>query len=70
MLGSENPAERARAFEVLVRAYWKPVYKYVRLKWRRDAEDAADVTQGFFARASRGISSAATRPAAPGSART
>ncbi|MBX3188835.1 MAG: sigma-70 family RNA polymerase sigma factor [Labilithrix sp.] len=48
---SDDPAERARAFEILVRAYWKPVYKHVRLQWRRDAEDARDVTQGFFARA-------------------
>lgn len=50
-LGSDDPAERARAFELLVRVYWKPAYKHVRLKWRRDAEDAADLIQGFFARA-------------------
>lgn len=50
-LGSDDAAERARAFELLLRAYWKPVYKHVRLKWRRDAEESADVTQGFFARA-------------------
>lgn len=49
--GSDDPAERARAFDVLVRAYWRPVYAHVRLKWRRDAEDARDVTQGFFSRA-------------------
>lgn len=50
-VASDDPAERARSFDILVRAYWKPVYKHVRLKWRRDAEDARDVTQGFFARA-------------------
>lgn len=50
-LGSEDPAERARAFEALVRAYWKPAYKHVRLKWRRPPEEARDATQGFFARA-------------------
>jgi DNA-directed RNA polymerase specialized sigma24 family protein len=50
-LGSADAAERARAFEALVRAYWKPVYKHVRLKWRRTPDDAADATQGFFARA-------------------
>lgn len=50
-VGSDDPAERARSFDVLVRAYWKPVYKHVRLKWNRPAADAADLTQGFFARA-------------------
>jgi RNA polymerase sigma factor (sigma-70 family) len=48
---SDDPAERARAFDTLVRAYFRPVYKHVRLKWWRDAEDARDITQGFFARA-------------------
>ena len=32
-------------------AYWKPVFKYVRLKWHASPEDAADLTQGFFLRA-------------------
>lgn len=50
-VGSDDPAERARSFDVLVRAYWKPVYKHVRLKWNRPAADAGDLTQGFFARA-------------------
>lgn len=50
-VGSDDPAERARAFEVLVRAYWKPVYKHLRVRWRRSSEQAADLTQGFFARA-------------------
>jgi RNA polymerase sigma factor (sigma-70 family) len=47
---SDDPAERARSFEILVRAYWKPVYKHVRLRFRRSAEEAEDLTQGFFAR--------------------
>lgn len=50
-LSSDDPAERACAFEILVNAYWRPVYAHIRLKWRRSAEDAADATQGFFARA-------------------
>lgn len=50
-LGSDDPAERARAFELLVRVYWRPAYKHVRVKWRRDADDAADLVQAFFARA-------------------
>jgi RNA polymerase sigma factor (sigma-70 family) len=37
------------AFGALVDAYWKPVYKYLRLKWRLTAEEAADLTQDFFA---------------------
>ncbi len=45
---SQNPAERARALETLFAAYWKPVYKYVRLRWNRPPEDAQDLTQGFF----------------------
>lgn len=30
-------------------AYWRPIYKYLRLRWTRNASDAQDVTQGFFA---------------------
>ena len=48
---SGDPEERRRAFGVLVSSYWKPVYKYLRLRWRASAEDAEDLTQGFFARA-------------------
>jgi RNA polymerase sigma factor (sigma-70 family) len=46
---SSDEGERRRALETLCRAYWKPVYKYVRLRWNRAAEDAQDLTQGFFA---------------------
>jgi RNA polymerase sigma factor (sigma-70 family) len=48
---SADPEVRARAVEVLVTAYWKPVYKYVRLRWRAPEEDAEDLTQGFFTEA-------------------
>jgi RNA polymerase sigma factor (sigma-70 family) len=48
---SDDPKIRARSFETLVAAYWKPVYKYVRVKWRRSIEDAQDITQAFFLRA-------------------
>jgi DNA-directed RNA polymerase specialized sigma24 family protein len=48
---SSNPEERTRAFEVLVSAYWMPVYKYIRIKWNKPSEDARDLTQGFFAEA-------------------
>jgi RNA polymerase sigma factor (sigma-70 family) len=46
---SPDSAERQRALETLCAAYWKPVYKYVRLRWNRSAPDAQDLTQGFFA---------------------
>jgi len=48
---SAQPGDRRAAFDTLVTAYWKPVFKYVRLKWHASPEDAADLTQGFFLRA-------------------
>jgi DNA-directed RNA polymerase specialized sigma24 family protein len=45
---SQDPVEQTRALDTLFAAYWKPVYKYVRLRWNRPAEDAQDLTQGFF----------------------
>jgi RNA polymerase sigma factor (sigma-70 family) len=48
---SPDAAIRGRAFSSLVEAYWKPVYKYVRLKWQASPDEAEDLTQGFFARA-------------------
>ena len=48
---SSDAAERRQAFESLVDAYWKPIYKFVRIKWHCDADAAADYTQGFFTRA-------------------
>lgn len=48
---SDDPAERARAFDRLVRVYWRPVYTHVRIRARRSPEDARDLVQGFFARA-------------------
>jgi RNA polymerase sigma factor (sigma-70 family) len=50
-IGSDQPEVRRSAFDALVGAYWKPVFKYVRLKWHASPEDAADLTQGFFLRA-------------------
>lgn len=48
---SNDDGERRRGFDALVLAYWKPVYKFVRMKWSCSPEDAADFTQGFFTRA-------------------
>jgi len=39
---------RKRAYAALTAAYWKPVYKYLRLRWRASIEDAQDLTQSFF----------------------
>jgi RNA polymerase sigma factor (sigma-70 family) len=39
------------ALEQVAALYWKPVYKYIRLKWHKDNEDAKDLTQSFFASA-------------------
>ena len=46
---SQDAAERARALEILFASYWKPVYKYIRLKFSQSPQDAQDLTQGFFA---------------------
>src|SRR5215831_19336409 len=45
---SANFEERSRALDVLFSAYWKPTYKYLRLKYSREPQDAQDLTQGFF----------------------
>jgi RNA polymerase sigma factor (sigma-70 family) len=45
---SPEPEQRRQAYETLVSAYWKPVYKYLRLKWLSSNEDAKDLTQAFF----------------------
>ena len=46
---SQDGAERARALDILFGAYWRPVYKYIRLKFSQSPHDAQDLTQGFFA---------------------
>ena len=48
---SDRPEERRRSLEAIVAAYWRPVYKLIRLRWRRSPEDAEDLTQAFFTRA-------------------
>jgi DNA-directed RNA polymerase specialized sigma24 family protein len=46
---SADPQVRERALETIIASYWKPAYKYIRLKWQATNEDAKDLTQGFFA---------------------
>ena len=45
---SDNEETRRLALGTLIEAYWKPVYKYLRVKWHLDPEEAADLTQEFF----------------------
>ena len=47
-IGSIDASERECALEALCSAYWRPVYKYIRLRWNRPADEAQDLTQGFF----------------------
>ena len=46
---SEDQVVRQHAFYTILNSYWKPAYKYIRLKWHANNEDAKDLTQGFFA---------------------
>ena len=48
---SADQETRRLAFETLIEAYWKPTYKYLRLKWKLDADAASDLTQEFFTNA-------------------
>ena len=45
--GAEADPEKHRAMSVLMQAYWKPVYWYIRRKGH-DVDTAKDLTQGFF----------------------
>lgn len=50
-LTGTDTSVRERARGRVIETYWKPVYKYLRLRWRLEPEDAEDATQGFFAAA-------------------
>jgi RNA polymerase sigma factor (sigma-70 family) len=45
---SADAQVRERALETILASYWKPAYKYIRIKWQASNEDAQDLTQGFF----------------------
>ena len=40
-----------QALESVIALYWKPVYRFIRFKFRQENEDAKDLTQSFFASA-------------------
>jgi RNA polymerase sigma factor (sigma-70 family) len=40
---------RARSYlDRMIETYWRPVYKYIRVAWKKSNEDAKDLTQAFF----------------------
>src|SRR6187455_97615 len=39
---------RRIALAMIIEAYWKPAYKYLRVKWSLGPDEAADLTQEFF----------------------
>ena len=47
---TRSPEEETRrvGWATIIEAYWKPVYKYLRMKWSLGPEEAADLTQEFF----------------------
>lgn len=45
---SSDADVRRVALDTIIEAYWKPVYKYLRMKWSLAPDDAADLTQDFF----------------------
>lgn len=46
---SNDQGKRQTSLDLLTQFYWKPIYKYFRLKWNRSNEQAKDLTQSFFA---------------------
>jgi RNA polymerase sigma factor (sigma-70 family) len=50
-VGGGDEVTRQRAWDELLRSYWKPVHRYLRLRWRASNEEAEDWTQEFLARA-------------------
>jgi RNA polymerase sigma factor (sigma-70 family) len=46
---SGDEETRRVALATIIEAYWKPVYKYLRIKWSLQPDEASDLTQEFFA---------------------
>lgn len=45
---SGDEETRRIALATIFDGYWKPAYKYLRMKWAIDPDEAADLTQEFF----------------------
>lgn len=54
-LSDAHTPTRERAFNAMVRLYWKPVATYVLVRWPIIGDDAEDVTQSFFTAAFEGM---------------
>jgi RNA polymerase sigma factor (sigma-70 family) len=50
-MASAGHALSHAALENIIALYWKPIYKYIRVKWNKNNEQAKDLTQGFLATA-------------------
>lgn len=50
-LGSDRPADRDRALDLIARAYREPVVAILALRWQLARDDAEDLAQEFFATA-------------------
>ena len=49
LLAMHQAELRDEALAAIVEIYWKPTYKYIRMKWHKRDEEARDHTQDFFA---------------------
>ncbi|MHC4606843.1 MAG: RNA polymerase sigma factor [Planctomycetota bacterium] len=47
-LREKSSEARQAALEALCTRYWKPIYLYIRIVWKKPNEDAKDLTQAFF----------------------
>lgn len=50
ILSAGDPSDAAcrERWNRLIQNYWKPVYAFIRATWRKQVEDAKDLTQAFF----------------------
>ncbi len=53
-LKTGDGTQRRVAMNRVIGIYWAPVYKYLRLRWHKEAQEAEDLTQGFFLSALEG----------------
>ena len=50
-LSAADAESRGAAEDLTARAYWRPIHTTLRIRWRLNEDDAADLTQEFFASA-------------------
>jgi RNA polymerase sigma-70 factor (ECF subfamily) len=49
ILSATDSKARQERLKQLCALYWRPVYKFVRVSWKKNIEEAKDLTQEFFA---------------------